>query len=190
MGQFSSLTADTQECIRVDVSRTVYFLQPHGEPPIVEHFYEGYGKWGGVDQYEWLITMNASALGLDLDDLDSETKRDLGIGLALGHVVYSPERDEYFSILQDYRPLLASKNIKVTHINDFYGAQFEDSGFTINEMIARDELVVVPVASIAIAPYAAKFSYDPDAIYEELPPSLECPHQGRPPYDEDNSLSY
>lgn len=191
MGFFSSLTADTKESIanvHAGGSPTVYMLQPNGAAPIAEPEYDGYGVWGGVDQYEWLADMNAPSLGLDLSRMDFEAKRDIGLSLVYGAVMYMPARDEYFSIWRDYRPVLATLGIECTFIDENYAALFEDTRQTINDLISSGDMVSKPISSLVNAPYALKFSFNPDAVYEDLPPSLDCPHQGYffPDEDEDN----
>lgn len=61
MGDFSWKTADTQMPILVGEHRCVYLLQPHGKSPVPEPCYQGYGVFGGVDVFEWLIENNPDA---------------------------------------------------------------------------------------------------------------------------------
>lgn len=61
MGFSSWLTADTKESIPNIHSgrpmKTVYLLQPHGQPAIKLDSYNGYGKFGDFSPYEWLAKM-------------------------------------------------------------------------------------------------------------------------------------
>lgn len=81
MGFNSFLTADTRESIRnryVEGCRTVYMLQPGGEPAVKEEAYEGYGEFGGVDAYLWLARRNLPGEVLERFDSDDERLRSFG----------------------------------------------------------------------------------------------------------------
>jgi len=120
MGLFSWVTSDSNESIANVYSsrpvKTVYLLQPNGQPPIKEECYEGYGDFGGIDAFVWVTEQNAPPLEIDISQMDHEEKRVLGI-----HLYYEREAD----------------------------------------------LV-----------YPLKFSFSPDASYETLPASKDCPDQG------------
>lgn len=65
MGYFSFKTADTGETIwnknsaqSRDGTRTVFLLQPDGQPPLREESYNGFGDFGGVDAFVWLGRSN------------------------------------------------------------------------------------------------------------------------------------
>jgi hypothetical protein len=114
MGFFSWLTADTKESIPNRYSnrgsRTVYLLQPDGRH-IRSRYYDGYGIFGGIDVFRWILWRNKP----EASTKDLEEDRRLGIEL-----LYSGE------------PLK----------------------------------------------YPLKFSFDKNAVYEDLPPSEFCPRQG------------
>ena len=79
MGFSSYLTSDTKESVwnvYTGLSRTVYMLQPNGLPPIEEHAYQGYMRFGGVDVFEWVARTNELS-GLTTD----EEYRDAGLAL-------------------------------------------------------------------------------------------------------------
>jgi hypothetical protein len=89
MGFFSWKTADTDETIanifsgHENAERTVYLLQPNGEPSICEDEYEGYGVFGGVDVFEWLAEHNLEPEEVaSLKQQGGEVLRDAGIDLA------------------------------------------------------------------------------------------------------------
>jgi len=98
MGFFSWKTADTKQSIpNIYANRppvTVYMLQPNGQQPIAEPSYEGYGKFGGVDAYQWLLEQNAEYLGLNLCELTHEERAMLGISLECGSVCRDTETGE------------------------------------------------------------------------------------------------
>lgn len=84
MGFFSWLTADTRESVmncHTNECRTVYMLQPNGEPPIEEKSYDGYGVFGGVDAYDWLVYRNGIPERLRTEGRE---KRNIGISMACG----------------------------------------------------------------------------------------------------------
>ena len=114
MGFFSWTTSDTEESISNKWSergaKTVYLLQPNGEPAIKEENYDGYGVFGGVDVFDWLVDHNQKQAG------EYEDKRSRGIDMDL------------------------------------------------NESIVLE--------------HPLKFSFDPDAKYEDLTPAKNCPDQG------------
>lgn len=120
MGFFSFKTSDTNESIinvhaRGD-SKTIYMLQPNNQPHIVEFGYQGYGIFGGVDVFIWLIEQNAHLIGFDLKKLSDDNIRDMGVEL------WHEQRNR----------------IK----------------------------------------FPLKFSFDPGAVYENLPAAKDCPYQG------------
>jgi len=68
MGYFSFKTADTGETIwnmrsaqSRDGTRTVFLLQPDGQPPLREESYNGYGDFGGIDCFVWIARNNLPA---------------------------------------------------------------------------------------------------------------------------------
>lgn len=116
MGFTSFLTADGKESIRnryAGECRTVYLLQPNGNPPIEEKAYEGYGMFGNIDAFVWLAMHNLQKEYLRQFEEDLDRVRDIGCGL---------ENSE--------------------------------------------------------CPFPLKFSFDKDAVYEELPASEYDPSQG------------
>lgn len=172
MGYFSWLTSDTKESISVTSSsrscRPVFLLQPNDEGAILEEAYEGYGEFGGVDAYIWLATKNLPAKtlkGLSLDET-----RDLGVGLAHGQYLHDRKTGKNLIVFHDYRLLRP-------------GAEFFDGPYTkippgfdasVNDLTAQGRLV-----SVAFwCPTPLKFSFDPNAVYENLPAAETCPDQG------------
>jgi len=127
MGYFSFKTADTGETIwnmhsaqSRDGTRTVFLLQPDGQPPLREESYNGYGDFGGVDAFVWLGRNNLPADVVA--EMSEDHLRTAGHGLFFGNGSTAPVE----------RPL--------------------------------------------------KFSFDENAVYEDLGASPMCDSQG---YDED-----
>ena len=85
MGFMSWTTADTEESIScthsVRGAQTVYLLQPNGRSPIREDDYDGYGVFGGQDAFEWLAKENAESMGINIEGLDFEDLRSIGIDM-------------------------------------------------------------------------------------------------------------
>ena len=83
MGFFSFKTCDTDESVSntfsVRGTKTVYLLSVDGEH-IKEPNYEGYGVFGGVDCFVWLVENNKPE-GADIDALSFDEKRSLGISM-------------------------------------------------------------------------------------------------------------
>lgn len=61
MGQFSWYTCDSELPILDNTSSTVYLLNPFGEN-IKETYYDGYGRFGGVDVYDKVAEWNKDYL--------------------------------------------------------------------------------------------------------------------------------
>lgn len=80
MGQFSWLDCKTGEQILDDVEREVYVLVPQefGGGHIVEHCYDGYGRFGGRDMYALVANWNAPEKCIG----DDEADRHIGIDIA------------------------------------------------------------------------------------------------------------
>lgn len=206
MGFFSWLTADTQESIAVSDSthpdhppRAVYMLQPDGAPTIAEPSYEGYGIIGGINVYEWIGRRNLPPhLLLPSEDgapdptptmasngfmtrvLKPRQISTIGITLAVGDYLEDPETGRKMAVFHD-GPNLIDPTIE--HL----GIRWDEpvpgyAGLSANEMLASGRLlrrsfdVAVPL----------KLSFDPNARYEDLGPSADCPDQGFfYPYDEE-----
>lgn len=177
MGNFSWLTADSKRSIWCTDSgqkvREAFLLQPNGETPISEPAYEGYGVFGGVDAYVWLAQHNIPAerlKGLSADDIRS-------VGISLGCGAYYVDRDtgKKYSVFHTGADII---DPEITHLPYTYAEPIpEFDGRMANDMIAegklvrhefKDEFVKVPL----------KFSFNANAVYENLPASDECPNQG------------
>jgi hypothetical protein len=173
MGYFSWKTADTDLTIANEatgLSRPVYMLQPNGKEPILERSYEGYGEFGGVDAYVWLAENN---LPKDmLDEMDDEEKRNLGIGMDVGQVYRHAKTDTYWSIFHNYSPLVEG----CKYHQGRYDSIIPELGKSANELLESGEFEEVELSALIKNPL--KFSFSPDAVYEDLPASKNCPEQG------------
>lgn len=175
MGFFSWLTADTGEsianCYSVRLVRPVYLLQPYGKAPIEEPAYDGYGNFGEVNALDWLARANLAD-----DQLAKMTKgqiRTAGIALDVGHLYRDVESKKLFSIFHGYGFLIDG-------VIDFPG-RFDEiiPGYGRPlQLINSGRFVAIPVREFFPAFKPLKFSFNPKAVYEDLPASEQCPHQG------------
>lgn len=174
MGFFSFLTADTQESIANTFSgervRTVYLLQPGGKPPIEEVAYEGYGKFGGVDCYEWLAEMNFGNASL----------HSLAVNFDCGH--YHEDGDAIYVCSLHiergqetaFRVAIGEPTKTIVFFDNYQSRIAEKGGATMNSLI-KDGTVEEKLGKLK---YPLKFSFRRNARYESLQPSESCPHQG------------
>lgn len=190
MGFFSWQTADTEESIYNKFSepgcKTVYLLQPNGQPPIKEDDYEGYGVFGGVDAYEWLARQNLTEdqiteIENNFADAKTESKefmfRNIGIGFEMGEYLKDTKTNKYYSIFMPVRlPSNDKSGIQIIYLGSRFDQPLEEfDGLTANEAIESGRLEKIQVKTPT---YPLKFSFDENAVYERLPASKNCPDQG------------
>ena len=159
------MNRNTGEC------RVVYLLQPGGKPPIEELSYEGYGEFGGVDAHVWLSTKNISSEFLA--KFDERDVRSLGICLVDGNYYIDAETGKKWDF---------HFNRFVSDIHDFGGLYNEpiiEIGQTPNDLISAGRFIPRPYTDyLGEIKLPLKFSFNPDACYEDLPASADCPRQG------------
>lgn len=177
MGYFSWLTADTRESIanidsKYSATDAVYLLQPNGKEPIAENEYEGYGVFGGVDAYVWIAEQN---LNSELKSyLSDDELRDYGIAIDMG---------SYYEDINDGIKYSFHHNHLVDEVYAFEG-NYETIqrkyGKTPNQLIKDGTWIEKPMRELLIKGeyFPLKFSYDKNAVYEDLPASEVCPNQG------------
>lgn len=171
MGYFSWKESDTKKAINImNTSRPVYLLQPDGNH-IKECGYDGYGRFGGTDAYEWLAKVNNPEIYSD----DTDKNRSLGIcleGIYQGRKsnIYRDADNgtlhsfHYHDILDEIKPF------KGNYMDEY------EKGLTYSEAIERGILVDFnPFGEIK---YPLKFSANPNAKYDELPYAQHDPKQG------------
>jgi len=178
MGFFSWNTADTNESISNIHSdrgaRPVYLLQPDGKPAILEDAYNGYGVFGGKDAHIWLMETNAEVLGVSLNSLTTEQIRGMGISLDCGTFCVDTETGENWIIYHaDGRAL-----IRANYFAGMYSDMIPQFGSTANELIQSGRFVKRNIRDVCTITYPLKFSFDPEAVYEDLPASTSCDSQG------------
>lgn len=168
MGFFSWKTADTGESIANRHSsrpvKPVYLLQPNGQPPIKESSYDGYGRFGNVDAYNWLAKVN----------FGTENMLHVAINADCGG--YHEDDDHVYLCSmhlteKDFRAAVQTDKKVVSF--ETYGSVLPN-GKTPNECIQNG---LWRVARIKLT-YPLKFSFNPDAVYEDLPASQSCEYQG------------
>lgn len=179
MGFFSKLTADTNETIpsiHVAQSKPAYLLQPNGQKPIEECFYEGYGEFGGIDWFVWLAKVNAETLKLDLDSLSEDELRNIGIGIDSGRVLKDVDTGEFWLIFHPFEQAVG--DVKVNYFKGTYAEVIPELGDSANNLTKSGRLVEVPIYELNPSLHSIKISHNPDAVYEDLPASPDCPYQG------------
>lgn len=177
MGYFSWKTADTNESIGNVASPrpapTVYMLAPNGKPPYAETAYEGYGRFADKDAHEYLLEINAEDLGIDFDSLTHEERRLAGIGLAVGDVYVHADTGERWHIFHDYRRIIDGN-----YFRGNYAQVVPELGDTPNNLIERGVLLRRDIKEELGVRFPLKFSFNRNAVYEDLPASEDCPYQG------------
>jgi hypothetical protein len=170
MGFYSFNTADTQESIPNTFSgkdvKPVFLLQPNGAEPIREDAYEGYGEFGGVACYNWLAKQN----------FNDETKVGLAINADCGH--YFEDDNGYYCCAMhvgsdDLRLVVPNKD-KPIHAFENYSSLLPNINLSVNDAIEKQ---IIQRRKIELK-YPLKFSFDPDAKYEDLHASESCEYQG------------
>ncbi|MBS7671599.1 hypothetical protein [Croceicoccus gelatinilyticus] len=177
MGFFSWMTADTRQSIANVYSgrdtKPVYLLQPGGEPPIREDAYEGYGEFGGQNAYEWLALAN-----IPTDRIAEFSEPDWKlhmVGVSLAHGSYYCHRDTgaNYSI---FHPVPDLFGLNITHLACTFAQPCpEFGGLSPNEALRTGLLECLEVPR---PKHPLKFSFDPNAVYEDLGVSQNCPWQG------------
>lgn len=185
MGFFSWICCDQAESVanvHTGMCKTVHLLQPNGKPVITEEAYEGYGYFGDVNAYIWLIENNANHLGIDLAGAGDDTKYAAGVCLAVGYVCEHRTTGElwcYAPNLESVK-LLFSGSFKPPVINTFdhWGAIIPAFDATANNMVESGWFERKQVSELLGVRYPIKLSFNPEARYENHPASAECPNQG------------
>lgn len=179
MGFFSWLTADTRESISNIHSerpvKTVYLLQPDGQSPLEEPAYNGYGVFAGVSAYAWLARANLSTIGVDPKGVENDWLEKIGIQLQHGVVCRDTQTGDIWAIFDDVHPWIPQAKFSPY---SWAAPLPEYDGASANALVESGRFEKVPVRSIVPIHYPLKFSFNPDASYEDLPASKECPHQG------------
>jgi hypothetical protein len=176
MGFFSWLTSDTEESIanvHTGQCRPVYLLQPEGQPPICEPAYEGYGKFGGVDAYEWVARENAPSDVLAT--LDRDQVRSIGHLMANGTILRDTHTGALWSI---HVHVPGGLGVKVNNFQHSWMTVIPELGMTPNELRESGRFVSARLRDHINIKYPLKFSFDKNAVYEDLPAAKNCPHQG------------
>lgn len=179
MGLYSWLTADEKKSIKVNKPKNVYLLQPNGKESIEESYYDGYGRFGGIDAYEWLAENNLTTEQL-------EVAKEL--------IASNPKRYQlrFIGITLDVCYYYVDKN-KVCYVDDelfakVFGLEYFKTfdtilpayGKSINQLRKEDLIERKSCFNLVKGTkYPLKFSFKKDAVYENLPASRICPKQGR-----------
>jgi hypothetical protein len=208
MGFYSWRTADTKESIHNVESATphtlkgsIYLLQPNGEPPIQENAYAGYSMFGGVNARVWLALKNSDSLKLigdyfprlnnEFDQLIQDMRDKL-----LGKDVDSPELQriikagllrevsyhlEEYSVLAFGKNKLFDPNTGELVVSGYNGIPrdglepIEKYGNKSRRQLLDEEFFDI---RDSVPEFPLKFSFDKNAVYEQLPASEVCPDQG------------
>ena len=178
MGFFSWKTADTKESIanihstHENAGMIVYLIQPNGQKAIMEQDYEGYEEFGGVDAYEWLALQN-----FDKDILDKATKiedglRSLAISCVYGSYFEDIKTGEKFAynlseFFDDIKPFRGTYDMPIVEYNKCPNDLIKE-GIWIEKSFSDRLAITKPL----------KFSYDKNAVYEDMSASDTCEAQG------------
>lgn len=198
MGFFSWLTGDTNESVPVSHSdhpdhphRPVYLLQPNGAPTICEPSYEGFGIFGGVNAYEWIGRHNLpphlllpaengepdpapvmASNGFMTRVLKPGQITSIGITLDVGDYLEDPENGRKMAIFHSGPELI---DPTIVHLGITWDQPVPGyAGMGANDLVASGRLVR---RSFEMA-VPLKLSFDPEARYEDVGPSANCPDQG------------
>jgi hypothetical protein len=178
MGFFSWKTADTKESIANDKSghpngrRPVYLLRPDGKGSVGGKPYGGYGFFDRVNAYKWLARnntrFNSEHVGILLDCGDVAKGHD-GKYYMFGHDA------EELALLKDH----IGEDAEVVHYSSGLDAiTVNGETKTYNDWLAGGEFTRIYYSELVNIRYPLKFSYDPNAVYEDHPASENCPAQG------------
>lgn len=181
MGFFSWQTSDTKESIlnaHTGQHRTVYMLCPDGGAPIEETAYNGYGDFGEIDAFVHLAKMNLPKERQD--GLDDDMLRIAGCAYEAG----------YYELLSDgslHQICSLGANI-INPAIQIHGVTYDKpiaafGGKTGNEMVSEGLLVEREFQINR----PLKFSFDRNAVYENLPAAENCPNQGCYADDDDDN---
>jgi len=165
---FTWLTADTRERIPVDGSRPVYMIRPDKAEPRCEENYSGNGHFDGVDAFLWLGIKNVPASYkrfMSEPDLIAA-----GMSLECGVVYREVKTGKIWSLGTPDLPYLDVKIVE----RDFSEPCPELGNKSMEELVKVGEFDCVAVSSIYDVRYPLKFSFDANAVYEDLPASTIC----------------
>lgn len=173
MGFFSWQTADTGQSIwnvhsNEDV-RPVFMLQPDGEASIREDAYNGYGNFGGTDAYIWLARQNLPAQLLN--GMADEAIRLLGVTLDCGSYYVDARNASKHCVFSAGPSIL---DPEITFHRCTYDRPLPGYGLSANDLVAAGRWIRQGFTVTR----PLKFSFFPGAVYEHLPASSSCPHQG------------
>jgi hypothetical protein len=184
MGIFSWETSDSKQSIRVHDTRKVYLLQPNGQQPIAESFYDGYGRFGGHDAYVWLFEHNKHLFKGDISELEFEDKRTLAIYMSSdsnSSICRDMATGALYHVFEDLSPIVPAALL------ESYSSKVPGTGKTVNELLDSGRLTRVPMTEFIQIQYPLKFSFNPNACYERLAAAEPCPWQGMPPDNEEDA---
>lgn len=184
MGFFSWKTAAHNESDRISVASpaflnmpTVYLLLPDGSH-IKEDEYDGYGVFGGKDVYQLLGEHTARKAGLDPAQYQSEEIRNLGISIDVGDLKRDMETGQLWSVFSEHTQLMDALIPEVKHFPHSYADIIPEYEKSANDLVKEGRFVSVPFKTLIDPGFEVKLSFDPNAVYADLPVSENCPDQG------------
>lgn len=176
MGQFSWLDCITGEQIVDNKVRDVYVLIPKefGGGHIVEHYYDGYGHFDGVDIFDLVAKWNREILS---------EKPNYIFPYAAKRAQYISERYKWDS---DY-----SERIDLQIRNKSWYPAYSNLDLSVEEVVNTMESkwwnnewrhIGIELACYdednEALPFPIKITHNPNAIYEDCKPSKSDPNQG------------
>lgn len=179
MGFFSWKTADTKKSIWNNCTKKckpVYLLQPNGQEPILESSYEGYGVFGSIDAYAWMAKANLpEPITVYLDD---DELRGLGLKLEFGSDSFKSPYGTFVKSNEKGMLLalgLISEDDEFTEFVTWSDEIKLEYGLIVINQVPSEEREEFSFGEIK---YPLKFSFRKNAVYEKLPASQNCEHQG------------
>lgn len=175
MGFASWLTADTRESIYnryTDKCRTVYLLQPDGEAPIQDDAYDGYCNINGESAYIWVALHNLPKSWTDT--MDCEELRIIGTRISRPLYSFELEGTKYSFKFEES---VAKQFQLISDDTDYVLWDWNDDFLVAEKTLTYYQLVNPERLEITL-PFPLKFSFNPNAKYEDLNPSDECPNLG------------
>jgi|AntDeeMinimDraft_5_1070356.scaffolds.fasta_scaffold16501_2 hypothetical protein len=175
MGFSSWMTADTKESIYNRYStkgcKPVFLLQPFGRPSIQEPEYPGYGVFGGVDAIAWLAEMN---FGKSTAATIKKARQVVfGYYIETDDVIYVESGETPRNLGAEW---FGGSNKPVQFIRSFFNKTITVDGKELTLIDAEKAGLVA--MKLPTPKFPLKFSFDKNAVYEDLPASAHCPDQG------------
>lgn len=160
-------TADTNEMIStVQPFRPVYLLRPNGESSIETAQRETLGLHMVENAMLQLVYQNEDAIGIDACRFDRDECIGVGYSLLGGEVFRDTTTGDIWHIKSDNRHLVPGHFVDCS-LHEVIPAL----GDSAVNLYKAGKLEVLPISQYLNLPHPLKFSFNPEAKYEDLPAS-------------------